>query len=143
MAGAKDTIAKVGNLIHRTIFLASGGRVFGNFFGMPVVMLTTTGRRSGQKRTSMLTSPVQEGESFVLVASYGGDPKHPAWFLNLRANPDVEAVVGGKRRRMRARVADAEERQRLWPQVVKKYRGYGQYQTLTSREIPLVILEPH
>lgn len=139
---AKDAVARVGNVIHRTVFLASRGRLLGNFFGMPVVMLTTTGRKSGQRRTVMLTSPVREGDSYVLVASYGGDPKHPTWFLNLRANPDVEAVIGGKRRRMRARIAEAEEREQLWPKVTKKYRGYAQYQTRTQREIPLVILDP-
>jgi deazaflavin-dependent oxidoreductase (nitroreductase family) len=142
MAEPKDTIARVGNLIHRSLFSMSNGRIAGNFFGMPVVMLTTTGRKSGKPRTTMLTSPVQPGDSVVLVASYGGDPRHPTWFLNLRDNPDVQIAMSGKRRPMRARVATVEEKEKLWPDVVAKYKGYGQYQTRTSRDIPLVILEP-
>lgn len=142
MAGAKDTVARMGNLIHRTVFTLSGGRLMGNFFGMPVVELITIGRKSGKKRPTMLTSPVQEGDSVVLVASYGGDPKHPTWFLNLRENPDVEILMKGRRRQMKARVASPEEKERLWPQVVGQYKGYGQYQTRTSRDIPLVILDP-
>jgi len=91
----------------------------------------------------MLTSPVQEGSTIVVVASRGGDDEHPAWFLNLRDNPDVEVSLKGKpKQRMRARVATAEERARLWPQVTKKYKGYAGYQTKTQREIPLVLLDP-
>jgi deazaflavin-dependent oxidoreductase (nitroreductase family) len=109
---------------------------------MLVVDLKTTGRRSGQPRSSMLTSPVQEGDKIVLVASRGGDPQHPGWYHNIKANPDVEVTMRGGRKPMHARVATKEEKDRLWPQVVKKYRGYGQYQTRTTRDIPLVILEP-
>jgi deazaflavin-dependent oxidoreductase (nitroreductase family) len=91
----------------------------------------------------LLTSPVRDGEAIVVVASRGGADHHPAWFLNLRDNPDVEVAVGGEAKRpMRARVADADERARLWPQVVAKYKGYGNYQAKTDREIPLVLLEP-
>src|SRR3954463_5401398 len=103
------------NSVHRAIFTATRGKLMGKFFGMPVVMLTTTGRKSGQPRTSMLTSPVREGDKVVIVASKGGDPKHPMWFLNLQANPDVEATYGGKKRKMRAHVATSEERAELWP----------------------------
>jgi deazaflavin-dependent oxidoreductase (nitroreductase family) len=91
----------------------------------------------------MLTSPVQEGSTFVVVASRGGDDKHPAWFLNLRDNPDVEVAVQGKpKQRMRARIATPDERSELWPRVTKTYKGYAGYQTKTDREIPLVLLEP-
>ena len=90
----------------------------------------------------MLTSPVQEGDTVVIVASYGGDNRHPTWFLNLRANPDVEVTMKGRTRKMKARVASAEERAELWPRVTEKYRGYASYQTRTDREIPLVLLEP-
>ena len=130
------------NAVHRTIFTATNGKLMGKFYGMPVVMLTTTGRKSGQPRTHMLTSPVREGDKVVLVASKGGDPKHPMWFLNLRDNPNVEATYDGKRRKMHARVASPEEKERLWPQVVAGYKGYAEYQTKTTRDIPLVILEP-
>jgi deazaflavin-dependent oxidoreductase (nitroreductase family) len=110
---------------------------------MLVVELTTTGRKSGQPRTVMLTSPVQEGETIVVVASRGGDDQHPAWFLNLRDKPEVEVALKGKpKQRMRARVATPEERARLWPQVTAKYKGYAGYQTKTTREIPLVLIDP-
>jgi len=138
----KDAVARTVTGLHRAVFSATNGRVFGRFGKMPVVMLTTTGRKSGRRRTTMLTSPVQEDGRVVLVASYGGDDRHPAWFLNLRDHPSVEVTTGGRRRTMKARVASSEERARLWPEVVQAYSGYGQYQTRTSREIPLVILEP-
>src|SRR5437870_13797393 len=142
LAMPSDAIFKLGNGVHRAVFRATNGRVFGKFFGMPVVMLTTTGRKTGKARTSMLTAPVVDGDKVVLVASKGGDPKHPMWLLNLKANPDVEATFDGKKRKMRAHVATPEEKERLWPQVVASYKGYGQYQTKTTRDIPLVILEP-
>ncbi len=130
------------NNVHRAIFTATRGRVMGKFYGMPVLALTTTGRKSGEPRTSMLTSPIRDGERIVIVASKGGDPRHPAWFLNLKANPDVEVLYEGKKRKMRAHVATPEEKAGLWPRVVESYKGYGQYQTKTTREIPLVLLDP-
>lgn len=139
---SKDAAAKVVNVLHRTILEASKGRLAASISGMPVVELTTIGRKSGQKRTTMLTTPVHDDDMVVLVASYGGDDRHPAWFLNLRENPEVEIVMQGDRREMRARVASAEERATLWPKVISKYRGYAQYQTRTDRDIPLVVLEP-
>jgi deazaflavin-dependent oxidoreductase (nitroreductase family) len=137
-----DTGFKIGNAIHRALFKATNGRVFGKFFGMPVVMLTTEGRKTGQPRTSMLTAPVQDGDKVVLVASKGGDDRHPMWYLNLQANPEVEATYDGKTRRMRARTASPDEKAELWPRVTAQYKGYGGYQTKTKRDIPVVILEP-
>jgi deazaflavin-dependent oxidoreductase (nitroreductase family) len=138
-----DLFLKGMNTVHRTVLRISGGRLGWETANMTVVELTTTGRRSGQPHTVLLTSPVRDGEAIVVVASRGGADHHPAWFLNLRDNPDVDVAVGGEpRRRMRARVADADERARLWPQVVAKYKGYGNYQAKTDREIPLVLLEP-
>jgi deazaflavin-dependent oxidoreductase (nitroreductase family) len=137
-----DLMLKAMNTFHRGLLKVSGGRLGWDLGHMPVVELTTTGRKSGQPRTVMLTSPVQEGSTIVVVASRGGDDQHPAWFLNLRDNPDVEVTLKGKKQRMRARVASAEERARLWPQVTEKYKGYAGYQTKTTREIPLVLLEP-
>ncbi|MEP6658591.1 MAG: nitroreductase/quinone reductase family protein [Acidimicrobiales bacterium] len=138
-----DLQLKAMNAIHRGLLKISGGRVGWKTGGMPVVELTTTGRKSGQRHTVMLTSPVQEGDAIVIVASRGGDDHHPAWFLNLRDHPDVDVVVGGKpKQAMRARVASPEERAALWPKVTSAYKGYGNYQTKTKREIPLVLLEP-
>ena len=142
MKAVKDTLARMTGLFHRTVFKLSGGRVGNRAFGMPVVMLNTTGRKSGQQRTTMLTSPIQENGRVLLVASYGGDDRHPSWYLNLRENPDVSLTMKGETRPMRAHTASPEERADLWPKVVSAYKGYGQYQERTDREIPLVILEP-
>lgn len=121
----------------------SGGRIGWSAMSMPVVELTTTGAKSGQPRTVLLTSPLQEGDAYVVVASRGGDDHHPAWFHNLKANPEVQvSIKGAAAQPMRARVATADERARLWPQVAATYKGYAGYQRKTDREIPLVFLEP-
>jgi deazaflavin-dependent oxidoreductase (nitroreductase family) len=138
-----DLVLKTMNTVHRAIQLVTFGKLGWQAGSMPVVELTTTGRKSGQPRTVLLTSPVQEGDAYVVVASRGGDDQHPAWFLNLRDNPVVEVATGGQPRRpMRARIANADERARLWPEVTAEYKGYASYQTKTTREIPLVFLEP-
>lgn len=137
----KDVAARNLTGLHAALFRASSGRIGGRIHGMPVVMLTTIGRKSGKRRTTMLTSPVLEDGRVVLVASYGGDDRHPTWFLNLRDNPEVEVVMSGKTSPMRARIASADEKAELWPRVVTAYRGYGGYQKRTDRDIPLVILE--
>jgi len=138
----KDFLALRINDLHRTVFRLSKGRVANRGMGMPVVMLTTTGRKSGKLRTSMLTSPVQDGDRIVLVASNGGDDRDPAWLLNLRAHPTVEVTIDGSTRAMTARVASPDEKAELWPRVVAGYKGYANYQTRTDRDIPLVILTP-
>ena len=107
--------------------------------GAPVLLLTTTGRKSGKARTQPLLY-LTDGDALVVVASFGGSREHPAWFLNLEANPDVEVQVGPEARRTRARVATQEERARLWPRLVQMYRPYESYQRRTEREIPVVIL---
>ncbi len=138
-----DLALKAMNFVHRGILTVSGGRLGWEAASMPVLELTTVGRQSGQKRSVMLTSPLQEGDTIVVVASRGGDDHHPAWFLNLRDHPEVEVAYKGKNRTpMRARVADADERARLWPRIVADHKNYGDYQTKTEREIPLVLLEP-
>ncbi|MEJ7630744.1 MAG: nitroreductase/quinone reductase family protein [Nocardioidaceae bacterium] len=138
-----DFALKTMNAVHRTILKVSGGRLGWSAQNMPVLELTTVGRTSGQPRKVMLTSPYQEGPDFVVVASRGGDDKHPSWFLNLREAPDVEvSVQGSPPQRMHARIAGPEERRRLWPLVTAHHENYADYQTKTSREIPLVLLEP-
>ena len=138
-----DASLKLMNTIHRTLLKLSFGKVGWNVGGMKVLELTTTGRKSGTKRTVMLTSPVQVGPALVVVASRGGDDQHPAWFLNLQANPDVAvAMNGGAPQPMRARVAGEAERADLWPKVTAAAKNYAGYQRKTQREIPLVLLEP-
>jgi deazaflavin-dependent oxidoreductase (nitroreductase family) len=128
---------------HRLLQRLTRGRAGWNIAGMPVVELTTTGRRSGERRATMLTSPVRDGEAYVVVASRGGDDRHPAWFLNLRDDPNVEVVIEARPSvAMLARIATTEERARLWPLITAKYANYAGYQQKTDREIPLVLLEP-
>jgi len=138
-----DLALKTMNTVHRVMQKVTLGKVGWQFGDMPVLELTTIGRKSGQPRSVMLTSPWQEGDTYVIVASRGGDDTHPAWFLNLRDNPEVEVALKGKARQaMHARVADADERARLWPLLTKDHQNYAGYQTKTDREIPLVLLEP-
>ena len=131
------------NTLHRVLLKLSGGKIGWTAGKMPVLRLTTTGRKSGEARSVMLTSPVQEGTTIVIVASRGGDENHPAWFLNLRDNPSVKvSFKGAATEPMNAHVADAEERARLWPTITAIYKNYEGYQTKTDREIPLVLLSP-
>lgn len=128
---------------HRVLQRLTRGRAGWKIAGMPVLELTTTGRRSGERRATLLTSPLREGDAYVVVASRGGDDRHPAWFLNLRDDQDVEvAVEGHPRVAMTARIASPEERARMWPLITAKYANYAGYQQKTEREIPLVLLEP-
>jgi deazaflavin-dependent oxidoreductase (nitroreductase family) len=142
MANSKDILAKYMTSAHQALFDVTKGRLGGRAGGMPVVKLTTTGRKSGKKRTTMLTAPLHDGDQVVLIASYGGDDRHPAWFLNLRDMPDVEITMDGSTRSMRARIATEEEKAEMWPRIVSTYKGYGGYQQKTDRDIPVVILEP-
>ena len=138
----KDVIAKAITTFHRSVFDLSKGKVAGKASGMPVVKLTTIGRKSAQRRATMLTSPLLEGDNVILVASYGGDDRDPMWFSNIVANPDVEVVMNGSSRKMRARIAQNDERTRLWEALTAKHANYAGYQRKTSRQIPVVVLEP-
>jgi deazaflavin-dependent oxidoreductase (nitroreductase family) len=141
-----DSLADVGfralNAFHRAVTTLTGGRVGRRAFGMPVVDLYTVGRRSGLTRATMLTVPVNDNGSLVLVASKGGDDRAPEWYLNLVANPDVEITLDGARRPFRAHTASTEQKAALWPRVTARYRGYATYQARSRRDIPLVICEP-
>jgi deazaflavin-dependent oxidoreductase (nitroreductase family) len=127
---------------HTAVYRATGGRIGHRVPGAPpMLLLDHVGAKSGAKRTSPLVY-VRDGENVVLVASKGGYPKNPGWFYNLKANPDTEVQVGSQHRLVHARIANPEERKRLWPMALKAYGGYADYQKRTEREIPLVILEP-
>ncbi|NQW67872.1 MAG: nitroreductase family deazaflavin-dependent oxidoreductase [Acidimicrobiaceae bacterium] len=137
-----DLTLKVMNGVHRLILSLSGGRLGWEAGNMPVLELTTTGRKSGKLRSVMLTSPIQEGKSILIVASRGGDDFHPAWYLNLVDNPQVQVKLKGEpTKTMTARTATPDERVRLWPIVEQKYKGYAGYQQRTDREIPLIFLD--
>jgi F420H(2)-dependent quinone reductase len=127
---------------HTAVYRVTGGRIGHRAPGAPpMLLLDHVGAKSGAKRTSPLVY-VRDGEDVVLVASKGGYPKNPGWFYNLKANPDTEVQVGSQHRPVHARIANPEERKRLWPMALKTYGGYADYQKRTEREIPLVILEP-
>ena len=128
--------------LHTVAYRATRGLVGHRFPGAPpMLLLDHVGAKSGIKRTIPLVY-VDDGDDVVLVASKGGHPRNPAWFYNLRANPDTTVQIGSERRPVRARVATQEERKRLWPLAVKTYSGYAGYQKRTDREIPLLVLEP-
>ena len=139
---SKDALYKVATRIHRALFNVSKGRILGKAFGMPVVELVTTGRKSGKERSTMLAASIADGDRVVLVASYGGDDRHPAWYLNLQANPEVKVTIAGSTHPMIARTATEEERGELWPRITSVFEGYARYQERTERPIPVVILEP-
>ena len=126
---------------HTLLYRATGGVLGARFPGAPpMLLLDHVGAKSGRKRTSPL-GYFEDGDDVVIVASKGGDPRHPAWFHNLMANPDTTIQLGSERRPVRARKARPDERRRLWPKAVEAYGGYAGYQKRTEREIPLVILE--
>jgi F420H(2)-dependent quinone reductase len=127
---------------HAFVYKATGGLVGHRFPGAPpMLLLDHVGAKSGVVRTSPLIY-VEDGRNLVLVASKGGYPRNPAWFYNLRAHPETTVRVGTERRAVRAKVATAKQRQRLWPKAIAVYGSYASYQQRTDREIPLVILEP-
>jgi F420H(2)-dependent quinone reductase len=134
--------AKVWNAItstHVALYRASGGRLGRKLQGVPCLLLEHVGRKSGKKRTTPLMY-APDGDDLVLVASFGGAPKHPAWYLNLTANPETSVQVGSERRRVRAVEVDGEERARLWKKAAAAYPPYDVYQTRTERRIPVVKL---
>jgi F420H(2)-dependent quinone reductase len=138
---ARRAFMKTASATHTAIYRSSGGRVGGRMAGMPVLLLTTTGRRSGKSRTTPLLF-VRDGHAWVVVGSNGGSDYIPAWWLNLRSNPDGQVEVGRERIPVVAHKASAGERARLWPEFTSQYAGYAKYAARAPREIPVVILEP-
>jgi F420H(2)-dependent quinone reductase len=132
---------RLGSGAHAGVYRATGGKVFGRMGKSPILLLNTVGRKSGKKRTSPLLYGM-DGEDFVIIASKGGAATHPAWYLNLIANPEATVEVGDRELRVRAEEADAEEKSRLWQRMVEMYPAYDDYQKRTEREIPLLVLHP-
>jgi deazaflavin-dependent oxidoreductase (nitroreductase family) len=134
----------VGRLFTGHVFLyrATDGLIGHRFPGAPpMLLLDHVGAKTGKLRTTPLAY-LRDGDNYVVVASKGGHPKHPAWFHNVLASPAVRIQVGARRMTVRGRRATTAERERLWPRVVESYAGFQAYQDRTEREIPLVILEP-
>ena len=130
---------RVGGTIHRGMYRISGGRLGGALGRMPVLLLTTTGRKSGQPRTWPV-GYFRDGDHLIITASAGGEPAHPAWYLNLRANPRVTVQVGREQQTMLATTATGADRDRLWARLITLYPNFAGYQHKTTREIPVVIL---
>lgn len=137
-----DPIAKKVNRIHQAVYRMTNGRVGGRMKGVDLVMLTTIGRKSGQRRTAMVGAPIVSDELVVVPASYAAGNRNPQWYYNLLANPEVELLFRGTARKMIAREAEGEEKAQLWRRSVERGAPLDDYQARTERTIPLVILEP-
>ena len=135
-------VLKAATSMHRAVIKLSGGRMGWTVGKMPVIELLTTGRKSGQQRSTMLTTPWRDGESVAIVASAGGSDQHPAWYLNLRANPAVQVRTEQGMAAMTARILSGDERTSRFEEIASKYPNYAGYQENTSRVIPVVVLDP-
>jgi deazaflavin-dependent oxidoreductase (nitroreductase family) len=135
----KDTLSRAATFVHREVYKRTGGKVGAKIGSTTMGLLTTTGRKSGQPRTTPLNC-MPDGDRWLLVASYGGDDRDPQWFKNLQAQPEATLQIGSETFPVRATVATPEEKKTLWPKVVAAYNGYDGYQRKTSRDIPLVVL---
>jgi deazaflavin-dependent oxidoreductase (nitroreductase family) len=132
---------RLGGKLNVPVYRATRGRLFGRIGRAPVLLLTTTGRRSGQERTAPVLY-LADGEWLVVIGSNAGNERPPAWMLNLQANPEAEVQVRGTRRTVRARLAEGDERDELWRRMNDQYGGFDQYRARTGRRIELVVLEP-
>lgn len=126
--------------LHASLFRATGGRIGGRLVGSPVLLLVTTGRKSGLQRTTPLLY-LEDGGRRVIVASNGGAAKHPVWWLNLKANPEATVEIAGRKTPVRAKEARGEEKELLWKKLVSMYGPYESYRRKTDREIPVILLE--
>lgn len=123
------------------VYRASGGRLMAKVGKAPVLLLTTRGRKSGQLRTAPVVY-LRDGDRLVVIGSNIGTERHPAWSWNLKADPDAEVEVGRESRRVRARMAEGEERTDLWRRHVHQYSGFDDYAKRTDRDIAVFVLEP-
>ena len=132
---------KVGMSVSVLLYRLTGGGIGGRMQSMPVLLLTTTGRKSGKKRTVPLGF-LRDGSSYVIIASYGGQPRNPAWFFNLQSHPEATIEVKKRQVQVKTETANPEKKRELWTRLLEVAPGYANYQKRTSREIPLVILHP-
>ncbi len=140
LAALRKPLLRTMSALNTWIYRRSGGKLMGCFpSGAPVCLLTTRGRKSGQNRTVPLLY-LKDGDDWVMVASQGGAPQHPGWYLNLEADPNAEMEIGAERFAVHARRVGDEEKAKLWPRLVAIYPPYDKYQRRTSRSIPVVRL---
>jgi deazaflavin-dependent oxidoreductase (nitroreductase family) len=126
--------------LHRAFMRVTGGR-FGRVGLMDALLLTTKGRKSGERR-DVAVNYMRDGESYIVVASYAGEDRDPAWWKNLKAQPEAEIAVGGRRTKVHARESDGAERERLWTRLVATDPAYAEYQQRTRRRLSVVVLDP-
>ncbi len=134
-------LIKMMSAMHLYWYRVTGGALGARLAGRPMLLLTTTGRKSGRRRTTPLQY-LEDGGNMVLAASNGGNPRHPVWWLNLERNPEAEVQVRHEKRQVTAETAEGEERERLWGLLVGMYSGYDDYRKTANREIPVVVLRP-
>jgi deazaflavin-dependent oxidoreductase (nitroreductase family) len=136
-----DSWLKATGKLNVPIYRLSRGRIFGSIGTAPVLLLTSTGRRSGQQRTAPVVF-LADDDRYIVIGSNAGNQRTPAWSYNLQANPDAEIEIRGTRKLVRARVAEGEERVELWRKVNEMYEGFDDYDAKTSRDIAVFVLEP-
>ena len=135
-----NALIKLSWQMHLKIYLWSKGRIGNRMRGLPILVLTTKGRKSGLTRQNALMY-LPYGKDFVVIASNLGDENHPAWWINLKAEPTASVQIADSYYVIHAREADGDEREKLWQAIAEKNADYEQYRTWTSRRIPVVILE--
>ncbi len=136
-----DSWLKATGKLNVPVYRLSRGRLMNKVGTGPVLLLTSTGRRSGQKRTAPVLY-LRDGESYVVVGSNAGNVRAPAWSYNLKANPDAEIEIRGKRQAVHAHVAEGQERAELWRKVNQMYEGFDDYDANTARDIAVFVLDP-
>jgi deazaflavin-dependent oxidoreductase (nitroreductase family) len=135
------SVGRVVYKMHRLVYKLTGGKVGQKFEGRQILLLTTTGRKTGQQRTQPLLF-YPHGDEWVVVGSNGGRPETPAWVFNIEADAKVTVQLGKRTSQAKARIVTGAEREDLWPKLTKYYPGWAHYTTLTDREMPVVLLSP-
>ncbi len=139
MSSFGRSLVRLFGRVHHAFYRGSGGRVLGGFRRVRFLLLTTTGRKTGKKRTTPLLY-IEDRDGYAVVASFAGSPKHPAWYLNLERHPEATVQIGDQVFAVAASTATLEEKRRLWPRFTAVYPDYDAYQKRTDRQIPVVLL---